>query len=134
MLLLTGSRASFRLMTEFIARRHQHGQRLIVYGAGNLGPSATRELVGARLGATRLLGFIDDDPAKRGRNIQGYPVLGGYEALIALIRSGSVDSIVMMTDQPVDAQLLERLEVLCFEHGVALSRLRVGLEELIPSE
>ncbi len=46
MLLLTGSRASFRLMSEFVRRRRDTGQRLLIYGAGEAGSIAVRELMG----------------------------------------------------------------------------------------
>jgi UDP-GlcNAc:undecaprenyl-phosphate/decaprenyl-phosphate GlcNAc-1-phosphate transferase len=132
-LLMIASRASFRLMTEFVARRQERGLRVIIYGTGTSGVATIRSLLDARLGSTRFLGFIDDDPSRQGTSLQGYPVLGGHDALVALLRSGSVDAIIV-SDDALDAHRLEQLEVLCFEHGVALSRLRIGLEELVASQ
>ncbi|WP_367849026.1 polysaccharide biosynthesis protein [Rhodoferax sp. WC2427] len=48
--------------------------RLLIYGAGNAGVQTA-----AALGSTRtytILGFVDDDPAKTGRSINGVPVYG----------------------------------------------------------
>ena len=46
LLLLLASRASFRLIGEFIQRRQHAGDRLVIYGAGAGGAAAVRELVG----------------------------------------------------------------------------------------
>jgi UDP-GlcNAc:undecaprenyl-phosphate/decaprenyl-phosphate GlcNAc-1-phosphate transferase len=130
MLMLTGSRASFRLISEFIRRRRHAGNRLVIYGAGDGGSMAIRELLNTAAGDFRMLGFIDDDPRKTRSRLQGYPVLGGYPVLESLIKSGAVDSVVLSTHLIRVAQL-ERLRDLCREHDVVLSRLHVELHELI---
>jgi len=128
MLVVTGSRASFRLMTEFVRRRRETGPRLLIYGAGDGGSIATRELMNS--GQFRMLGFIDDDPTKRGMRIQGYTVLGDYRTLLSLIEDGSVDRIVIST-RSIRAGQLRDIESVCAQHGVALSRLHLQLEPLV---
>jgi UDP-GlcNAc:undecaprenyl-phosphate GlcNAc-1-phosphate transferase len=130
MLLLTGSRASFRLIGEFIRRRRHGGRRLIVYGAGEGGTIAIRELLNAVEDGFRMLGFIDDDPRKIRVRIQGYPILGDYHALESLVRGGAVDVIVIST-RLIDAQRLQNLQALCSENGVLLSRMHLELHELV---
>ena len=49
-LLLVGSRASFRLMSEFAHRWNQRGTRLLIFGVGNLAASIVREMLGRRAG------------------------------------------------------------------------------------
>ena len=130
MLVVTGSRASFRLMGEFVRRRRETGQRLLIYGAGDGGSIAVRELMGNAVNQYRMLGFIDDDPGKRGSRVQGYPVLSGYSGLVSLVEGGAVDRIVLSTRAIVPARVQE-LEALCAKHGVALSRLSFHLEQLV---
>jgi FlaA1/EpsC-like NDP-sugar epimerase len=130
MLVVTGSRASFRLMSEFVRRRRETGQRLLIYGAGDGGSIAVRELMGNAVNQYRMLGFIDDDPGKRGSRVQGYPVLSGYSGLVSLVEGGAVDRIVLSTRAIVPARVQE-LEALCAKHGVALSRLSFHLEQLV---
>ena len=128
MLLLAGSRASFRLIGEF-AHRRQRGRRLIVYGAGEQSSMVVRALLDGRV-TYQMLGFVDDDRQKHGTRVQGHPVVGGYESLISLIQGNRVDS-VLVSPQVFDATRLSELERLCAEHGVSLSRLRFGLEDLV---
>jgi UDP-GlcNAc:undecaprenyl-phosphate GlcNAc-1-phosphate transferase len=130
MLVMTGSRASFRLISEFIRRRRESGQRLLIYGAGDAGSSAVRQLMGFSEHPYRMLGFIDDDPAKRGSRVQGYTVLSGYNGMISLIEGGAVDRVVIST-RAIPAARIQELEVLCAERGVALSRLNFHLEHLV---
>src|SRR5262249_51330684 len=92
---VTLSRASFRLVGEFMQRQRQSGRRVVVYGAGDAAGLVLRELVTRGQGDVRILGFIDDDPRKQGIRTMGYPVLGGYSALTVLVKAASVDSIVV---------------------------------------
>jgi UDP-GlcNAc:undecaprenyl-phosphate GlcNAc-1-phosphate transferase len=128
---LSGSRASFRLISEFVQRRRS-GERLIVYGAGDGGALALRELVNSGRTVYRVLGFVDDHPAKQRTRVQGYPVLGGYETLAVLAAERAVDAIVVSARE-IDPARLRQLEDLCTANGITLSRLHVTFEQLVAS-
>ncbi len=129
---VTLSRASFRLVGEFVQRQRRTGTRVVIYGAGDGGGLVIRELLNQSEG-NRLVGFIDDDPRKAGVRVMGYPVLGGFSALTVLVNSGSVDSIVISA-RAMPHERLHNLTTLCADRGVRLSRLRVGLESLVENE
>ena len=130
---VTLSRASFRLVGEFVQRQRRSGTRVVIYGAGDGGGLVISELLGGQGSDNRLIGFIDDDPRKAGIRVMGYSVLGGYSALNVLINSGSVDSIVVSA-RTMPPERLNNLTTLCSERGVKLSRLRVDLESLVDGE
>ena len=69
----------------------------MIYGAGEAGAIALREMMGGRSGHYRIAGFIDDDESKGGRRVQGYPVLHTYSGLLTLIERGAVDRVVIST-------------------------------------
>ncbi len=129
---VTLSRASFRLVGEFVQRQKRTGTRVVIYGAGDAGGLVIREMQN-QSADNRLVGFIDDDPRKTGVRVMGYPVLGGYSALTVLVNSGSVDSIVISA-RTMPPERLNNLTTLCSDRGVRLSRLRVGLESLVDSD
>jgi UDP-GlcNAc:undecaprenyl-phosphate GlcNAc-1-phosphate transferase len=126
---VTLSRASFRLVGEFIQRQRQSGRRIVIYGAGDAAGLLIRELV-AREPETRIAGFIDDDPRKAGPRVMGYPVLGGYSALAVLAASASVEAVVVSA-QTLAPERLNNLAVLCTQHHIDLTRLRIGFESLV---
>jgi UDP-GlcNAc:undecaprenyl-phosphate GlcNAc-1-phosphate transferase len=131
---VTLSRASFRLVGEFLQRqRRRSGSRVVIYGAGDAGGLVIREILAEGAGDTRILGFVDDDPRKAGIRVQGYPVLGGYSALSVLVNSGSVDGVVISARR-LSPERINNLQVLCSERHVRLTRLSVGLEALVEGD
>jgi UDP-GlcNAc:undecaprenyl-phosphate/decaprenyl-phosphate GlcNAc-1-phosphate transferase len=132
-ILLTTSRASFRLIGEFLQRSRKATTRAVVYGAGDGGSLVVRELMKVDHTRYKILGFVDDDPRKLRMRVQGYPVLGGYDSLVSLVHNGVVDAVVISA-RILDLDRLRDLEGLCGESGVALSRLHVGLEPVIVAD
>jgi UDP-GlcNAc:undecaprenyl-phosphate GlcNAc-1-phosphate transferase len=130
--LVTSSRASFRLMGEFVQRQRSSNRRAVIYGAAQNVALALRELHDGTRTPVKVVGFIDDDPWSARTRVVGYPVLGTYDALQRLVTVGSVDVVVLNT--PVAETRLASLEGLCQEHGVALLRLRVSVEELVSTD
>jgi UDP-GlcNAc:undecaprenyl-phosphate GlcNAc-1-phosphate transferase len=126
---MTLSRASFRLVGDFLNRQREAGARVVVYGAGDGGTLAIRELQ-KRVKALRIVGFIDDAAHKTGTRVLGYPVLGGFERLERLIDTASVDMVVIGA-RSIDSDRIRNLRVACASHGVALTRLTVGIEDMI---
>ena len=126
----TLSRASFRLVGEFMQRQRQVGRRIVIYGAGDAAGLVLRELLAHDAENVRIVGFIDDDPRKAGIRVMGYAVLGGYSALAVLIKAASVDAVVI-SSRSMTPERLHNLQVLCTDASVGLTRLRVDLESLV---
>jgi UDP-GlcNAc:undecaprenyl-phosphate GlcNAc-1-phosphate transferase len=124
------SRASFRLVGEFVQGQRSTGKRVLIYGAGDAGTVVLSELLSAGRGDSKILGFVDDDPRKAGIRVRGYPVVGGFGSLGVLVATQSVDLVVISTKH-LTPDRLHNLEVLCAEHGVPLSRLHLGLEDVV---
>ena len=129
LLAVTLSRASFRLIGEYINRRKTTGRRVVVYGAGDGSNLVLRELQSGD-GSVRVLGFIDDDPRKTGISFHGLPVIGRFETLADLIAARGIEQVVISA-RSLDQDRLAELRTLCARHGVALTRLTLGLENLV---
>jgi UDP-GlcNAc:undecaprenyl-phosphate GlcNAc-1-phosphate transferase len=129
--LVTLSRASFRLIGEFVLRQRSGGRRVLIYGAGD-GAGLVVSQLRDHEPTIKILGFIDQDPKITRMRVSGYPVLGDYRALEVLVSTASVD-LVVITARLIDAQHLAQLEALCEQYGVSLARLHVGLEEIVPT-
>ena len=129
-LMLAGSRASFRIISESIRRGVQAGDRLVIYGAGDGGVAAMRELLNQNDHPYQMLGFVDDDTSKLRTWIHGYPILGDYNGLVSLVMSDAIDCVVLGT-RMIDSGRLSDLEKLCAEHNVRLSRMHVDFKSLV---
>lgn len=126
LLLLVGSRASFRLISEFVQRQRHVGRRLVIYGADDAGSIAVRYLLNDSRSAYRIVGFIDDDANKRNVRVHGYRVIGGYDHLVGMIMAGEVDAVALT----VEGAGTTSLPWLCAKHGVALHRLAIDWREI----
>lgn len=121
LLLLVGSRASFRALSEFVQRQRTAGRRIAIYGAGDSGSMAVRRLLHDSRNAYRIIGFIDDDAQKWNVRVHGFRILGGYEYLVDLIMGGRVDAVVIAHE----SLSTSGLGPLCERYGVILYRLRL---------
>jgi FlaA1/EpsC-like NDP-sugar epimerase len=90
-----GSRLAYRAWKEYRlygAAQHQ-GQPVLVLGAGDTAVTLLKEL--ERSSEWRVVGLLDDDPAKRGALILGVQVLGQPEALPQLARELEVGHAII---------------------------------------
>jgi UDP-GlcNAc:undecaprenyl-phosphate GlcNAc-1-phosphate transferase len=127
---VTLSRASFLLIGEFVSRQRHASRRAIIYGAGDAGALAVRELLKSRGDdMVRVLGFVDDDPQKRGTRVRGYRVMGDVQTLLQSIAEGQVDSIIV-SSRSIPEETVRAVAATGARHGVNVTRLRVGLEEV----
>jgi len=91
----SGARMAARVIMYLRFARQTEGRRVIIVGAGSAGSLLLREIQGRPdLGLT-VLGFLDDQPALRGRTISGVPVLGTTTDLDTVVRARQIDEIVV---------------------------------------
>lgn len=127
--LVTGSRVSFRLVGELARRQGANGPRLLIYGAGDGGALALRELRQNRQMNYRIVGFVDDDALKVGKRVMGSPVLGTGDQLEDLIAKHQVEVLLLATDT-IDSDRKIAVERVCFASGTSLLRLRFAFEPI----
>jgi UDP-GlcNAc:undecaprenyl-phosphate GlcNAc-1-phosphate transferase len=127
--LVTASRASFRLMGEFVQRQRSSSRRAIIYGAAENAPLAIRELYDREGTPLKIIGFVDDDLRIARSRVHGYPVLGSYNSLKERITAHSVDVVIL--NHALADDRLAAMEALCQANRVSLLRLHVWVEELV---
>jgi FlaA1/EpsC-like NDP-sugar epimerase len=71
------------------------GRRTLMVGAGQAGCMLLREIRGMQDSPYDLMGFVDDDPLKRGLRLNGVPVLGGTADLAALVKKYEVEKVII---------------------------------------
>lgn len=116
-LIMGGARALYRATKEFYRYGGLVGQGkpVLVLGAGGAGASLAREL--SRSGEWRLVGLLDDEPAKRGREVYGYKVLGPITELAHWAELTKAEHVIIaMPSASVEVQ--RRVATLCVRAGV----------------
>jgi len=70
-------------------------QKILIVGAGNAGEQIVREMKRNKKSTFIPIGFIDDDPAKKGIKIHGIRVLGNRQDIPAIIKSNEIDEVLI---------------------------------------
>ncbi|HUC07653.1 MAG TPA: polysaccharide biosynthesis protein, partial [Solirubrobacterales bacterium] len=96
LMLITGARLAVRLIVERPSRSARLPKHeVLVIGAGSGGQMVVRELqLNPDLGATAI-GFIDDDPRKRGMRMLGLKVLGSTKQINKILDETQPDEVVI---------------------------------------
>ncbi len=68
---------------------------VLLFGAGEMGESLLRQMMKTPHANYRVVGFLDDDPAKWGMRIHGHPIFGGRAALGDVLSRYQVDEVVI---------------------------------------
>jgi FlaA1/EpsC-like NDP-sugar epimerase len=114
---------------ELVARE---GREVLICGAGDAGNTMLREMQRNRGLGYVPVGIIDDDPRKSGLRVQGTRVLGGRDALPAILRDTKVDEVIIAMPSAPGVVRREIVEA-CRAAGVPCKTLP-GLPELISGE
>ncbi|NVN92298.1 MAG: polysaccharide biosynthesis protein [Desulfuromonadales bacterium] len=94
--LITTSRLTWRVCREnFRVDRNNDGPRTLIVGAGAAGSLLLKEICRHPRSVYNIVGFVDDDPEKRGMKLHGIPVLGTSKNLKALIRFNEIEDVIM---------------------------------------
>ena len=127
MVLLGGTRLSFRLLGEVLRQPRDGVRRVLIYGAGDGGELTLRELRQNPAHRREPVGFLDDDRSKAGSRIHEVPVLGSLDGLDELLLKHRVAEIVVSSAK-IPSERMRRLEAVCEARGVAIVRASVRLE------
>jgi len=93
--LITLTRWSIAALLGKIRRSGGNLQMVLVVGAGELGRNVVERLSAHTEYGFRVVGFLDDDPGKQKRNIQGVPVLGTTQDLEEMVGYHHVDQVIL---------------------------------------
>jgi UDP-GlcNAc:undecaprenyl-phosphate GlcNAc-1-phosphate transferase len=128
LLTLVGSRMAFRLIREFLPHSvATGGTRVLIYGAGDGGEMVLRELRNNSGWNYQPVGFIDDDPHKKGKVINGLQVFDANGSLVDICRDKSIQEILISSEK-ISREALNRLREICRKEDIALKRAQMKIE------
>lgn len=130
LMLLAGSRMAFRLFRQLLpAGAAAKGRRALIYGAGDAGELLLRELLNNRELHCAPVGFMDDDPKKRGKVIHGFPVFGGNGMLHKIVTHHRIEQILISSPSITDERINELLRE-CESQNIELKRMAIRIEAI----
>ena len=94
--LLSGIRIAYRLWSDrSLETSSAIRQRALIVGAGDAGETVARELLRRPVEGIIPVGFVDDEPRRRGTRIHGLPVLGSTQDIASLAQKIGVEVILI---------------------------------------
>ncbi len=128
LLAVIASRMAFRLIRYAIpAAAATPGRNVLIYGAGDGGEMVLRELHNNPAWEYKPVGFIDDDPLKKGKVVHGLTVFDGNGSLGELCRKKQVVEI-LISARDIGPDRLRSLRESSREAGVELKRAHLTIE------
>ena len=125
---LAGSRMAFRFIREVIPLPHQNiGRRVLIYGAGDGGEMLLRELRKNPDWNYSPVAFVDDDPLKRDRLINGLKVFDANGSLPRLCRDENIQEI-LISSKKIKPEALKNIRDVCRDVDVRLMRAGIKIE------
>ena len=135
-----GARLSVRLLAERVDYRgsdrrrldERPKKRLLIAGAGDAGAMVAREIQRNGSLGLKAVGFLDDDAAKRSKQIYGVQVLGALSALDPLLTAQRVDEVLIAMPSAPGSVVRQIVDV-CRARGIP-SRTMPGIFELMDGQ
>lgn len=119
-------RLAYRIMHErlkedgVVQEASSRRERILVVGAGEAGNLVAREIERYPEFGYRMIGFVDDDPAKLRSRIRGVPVLGTTDDIPEVARAYRIDRLVVAIPS-ADPEDLRRIVDSCDDLDVEIS-------------
>lgn len=96
-------------------------KRVLIVGAGKAGTALVKVISELGQPPFKLIGLIDDDPAKLGTSIQGVPVLGNHENMVEIIANQGITDLILAISNEMNHGMFQSIliaqeEGMSFQH------------------
>jgi UDP-GlcNAc:undecaprenyl-phosphate GlcNAc-1-phosphate transferase len=127
---LIASRMAFRIIRQLLPIPiNAEGRRVLIYGAGDGGEMVLRELRNNPEWSYQPVGFVDDDPLKKNKVINGLRVFDPNGSLGKICEEQRVAEILIST-KSISSDKLKKIREVCRETGVSVKRAQIKIEPL----
>ena len=132
--LLIAARFSYRLVLFMTSKRRldDSAKRVMVIGAGETGQMLIRDIGKSKELNERVVCIIDDNPNKLGRDVDGIPVVGTREDILASVEKYHVDKICLAIPSATAIQRRDILNI-CSETDCELMSVP-GMYQLVSGQ
>ena len=114
------------------SQRLAHGKRVLLIGAGRAGQMILKDIRGAKEAKDYVCCFIDDNPNKWGRYVDGVLVEGGRDDILSCVEKYKIEKIFVAIPSATPEEKRDILNI-CKETGCELKSLP-GVYQLLTGE
>ena len=104
-------------------------QRVLIIGAGKAGTALVEVISEFDPPPFKLIGLIDDDPAKLGTNIHGAPILGNHESMAEIIANQGITDLILAISNEMNHGMFQSI-LTAQEEGINLTTMTDTYENL----
>jgi UDP-GlcNAc:undecaprenyl-phosphate GlcNAc-1-phosphate transferase len=115
------TRSMEKTFSNFFDSHLDKEKRVLIYGAGDKGVMVLHELRNDKLLSCKVEGFIDDDPGKHGKTIDGVRIMGSGRELSRTFEEKGIDEIIISSARIPDTAV-KAVEQLCPGNNVLVRR------------
>ena len=107
------ARFGYRFFRLIYMRRHvdKEAPRVMIIGAGSAGQMLLRDMIEAKEISARPVCLIDDDKNTWGREIEGVPIVGGRDSILASVEKYQIDKIFLAIPSATPEQKRDLLNI-----------------------
>jgi FlaA1/EpsC-like NDP-sugar epimerase len=127
---LSASRSSFQILDRLYTKQFApiEKENILLYGAEDAGEIALRWILRNPSTGYCVVGFIDEDPMKKGSNIHGVNILGDSDLIDQYIREKQIVGIITTIPDLKHSPQGEKIITSCKLHGIWIRTLRIEFE------
>lgn len=119
----------WRILYSYLLEQPIFKRNVLIVGAGWAGKTILQEINRSQKSGLRTVGFIDDDPRKKGNLVEGVPVLGDRYTIDKVIRQNDIGLIVAAITHEKHADLIKAL-INCSWSGIDIVDMPAIYEQL----
>ncbi len=114
---LAGSRIVIRKLFEAVSNIKK--EPIIIFGAGRMGIAAAKTISDNRFANWKVIAFVDDDPKKISKNLEGIPIYG-MKQVMQIITRYHVTKVIIAT-RTISAERKNEVATCFIEKGIKVS-------------
>jgi UDP-GlcNAc:undecaprenyl-phosphate GlcNAc-1-phosphate transferase len=130
---LAASRASFRVLDQLYSEQTkdiENNLSVLIWGADDIGVLTLQWLLLNPAINYQAIGFLDNDPFKHGRQIQGVDVLGSTDDLETVITKHNIQGVILPSNESIEIFQKSAAMEICKDHGIWFKKLRIDFESI----
>lgn len=120
LMIMTSIRLGYKLLFRQFQNASIKKSRVLIYGAGQMGLITKRALDHDTSSRFKIVAFLDNDPSKVDKTLEGVKIIKGDDELAELIQSKNIDQVILAI-QDISAEKKQSIIEICLNNNIKCS-------------